>query len=38
MNDVFLGIVPFVGTFMVFITVMIYLPNLALWLPTLMHP
>ena len=38
MNDVFLGIVPFLGSFLVFITMMIYFPDLALWLPTLMHP
>ena len=38
MNDVFIGVVPFVGSFLVFITIMIYMPNLALWLPTLMHP
>ena len=38
MNDVFLGIVPFLGSFLVFIAMMIYFPQLALWLPTLMHP
>lgn len=38
MNDVFLGIVPFLGSFLVFITLMIYMPDLALWLPTLMRP
>ncbi len=38
MNDVFLGIVPFLGSFLVFITMMIYFPDLALWLPTLMRP
>lgn len=38
MNDVFLGVIPFVGSFLVFISLMIYLPDLALWLPDLMHP
>jgi C4-dicarboxylate transporter, DctM subunit len=38
MNDVFIGVIPFVGSFLVFIALMIYVPNLALWLPTLMHP
>jgi len=38
MNDVFLGIVPFLGSFLVFIAMMIYAPEIALWLPTLMHP
>lgn len=33
-SDVFLGIVPFLFTFLVFIAMMIYLPDIALWLPS----
>ena len=32
-NDVFIGIAPFVLAFIAFIAIIIYLPDLALWLP-----
>jgi len=35
-NDVFLGITPFVLAFLAFITLIIYVPDLVLWLPTSM--
>jgi TRAP-type C4-dicarboxylate transport system permease large subunit len=37
-SDVFLGIVPFLFTFLVFIALMIYLPDIALWLPSHVSP
>ncbi|GGB17619.1 TRAP transporter large permease [Allosediminivita pacifica] len=32
-NDVFIGIAPFVGAFIAFVAIIIYLPEIVLWLP-----
>lgn len=36
-NDVFLGIIPFIFTFLVFIALMIYIPDIVLWLPSIIN-
>jgi TRAP-type C4-dicarboxylate transport system permease large subunit len=32
-NDVFIGVVPFVAAMLIFVAILIYFPGLALWLP-----
>jgi tripartite ATP-independent transporter DctM subunit len=36
-NDVFIGVIPFMAAFFAFITLIIYAPEVVLWLPSLMQ-
>jgi TRAP-type C4-dicarboxylate transport system permease large subunit len=32
-NDVFIGVIPFVAAMLIFVAILIYFPGIALWLP-----